>query len=218
MVKPLQCAAAVILKLYVRPGHKVFQRAGYEYPIWCRCRDHPSRNVDSYAIHVVCASFYLADMQPSAHAETYSGHNFDNRGCTTQRPRWTIERNEKTVAQRLDLTTAEPSNLSPGKLIVTGQQCLPCTVTELTRALRRVDDIGKQNGCQHAICRNRWPRASQELLNLVVQTIGVADQRVVISGQLDILGIWKMTREAATGLYIRSAIAYPMQEQARRPH
>ena len=174
------------------------QGPGYEYPVWCRCRDHPGCNVDSYAVHVVCACFHLADMRPSAHAETYSGQDFDNRRCTAQRPRRTIERNEKTVTQRLDLATAEPSDLSPDELIMTGQEVLPRPITELTRTLRGLDDVGKQNGCQHAMGRNSWPCAGQELLDLIVQTMSVADERVIISRQLDVLRIGKMTGQATT--------------------
>lgn len=46
--------------------------------------------------------------------------------------------------------------------------------------------------------RNSWPCAGQELLDFIVQTISVADQRVIIFRQLDVIRIGKMTGEATT--------------------
>ena len=77
--------------------------------------------------------------------------------------------------------------------------------------------VREENGRKHSIDGHDGPRAGQELLDLVEQTLGIADGRVIIARQLNISGVRELPGKMPTHLDTTGAIAHPMQQQARRP-
>src|SRR5882724_367558 len=70
VIEPLECAAAQVLKFYIRPSNQILNRARDQDLVGVGRRDHSRCHVNGDAVHVVCSSFYLADMQSGAHVDT----------------------------------------------------------------------------------------------------------------------------------------------------
>ena len=104
------------------------------------------------------------------------------------RPGRAVERGEEAVADDLDLVPAEALELAPDDPVVVRQQALPAAVAELGRQLRRADDVGEQDGREHAARLGRRPNAGHEVLDLGDDRVLVAGpDQVVGAGQLDVL-------------------------------
>ena len=58
---------------------------------------------------------------------------------------------EEAVAGRIDLTAAEPDQLSADDCVVALEQLAPGAVAELERLAGRIDDVGEQHCREHAV-------------------------------------------------------------------
>ena len=128
-----------------------------------------------------------------------------DRDRTADRAGRAVERREEPVADDLDLVAAEPLELTAHDPVVVGQQGLPADVAELGRPLGRADDVGEQDGRQHASRLRRRPDAGDERLDLGDHRVEVAGpDEVVGAGQLDVPGVGDVLGEVAAVLDART--------------
>ena len=91
--------------------------------------------------------------------------------------------------RRLDLVARRTARADAGARSVLAEQRLPAGVAELGRPLRRADDVGEQDGRQHAMRLRRRADAGDEGLDLGDDRVLVAGpDQVVGARQLDVLG------------------------------
>src|SRR5579872_2352591 len=60
------------------------------------------------------------------------------------------------------------------------EKCAPRSITHCCGPLRRVDDVGKQDGGEHPLGVTGGPDSGQELLHFVDQTLGISGEECVV--------------------------------------
>ena len=124
---------------------------------------------------VVRQDLDLADVDAGPDLEPELPDAVADRDRAADRAGRAVERREEPVADDLDLVAAEPLELATDDAVVVGEQGLPADVAELGRPLGRADDVGEQDGRQHASRLGRRPDAGDERLDL-------GDHRVLVAG------------------------------------
>src|SRR6201985_2573500 len=155
-----------------RPGDQVNDDARDEHlarPGRC-C--HTCGDVDGDAADVVVAQLDLARVYARPHLETQAPQDVADRHGTPDGAGGSVEPGEEAVACGVDLTAVEALKLPPDLGVVPAEQVLPSLVANLDRALRGVDDVGKQHRGQDALDRGQRPDAGKELLDFIEHGIG----------------------------------------------
>ena len=123
-------------------------------------------------------------MQAGAHVEAELANGFRDRAGAADRARRTVEAGEESVAGRVDLDAAMAHQLLAHELMMLLQHVSPTAVTERGGTLARADDVGEQNGREHAVrfhflLFRRLPSTLQEALYLVDVTRRLRQRRNV---------------------------------------
>ncbi len=77
------------------------------------------------------------------------------------------------------------------------------------------DDVGEEDGGQHAVGLGHLPGAGQEFLDLVDDLIAVQKRHVVIAGQFDQPRVGNAFGEVASLFDEREAIPGPVDDERR---
>ena len=97
-----------------------------------------------------------------------------------------IEGREEPVPRRRHLPPAEPLELGAHQSVMLIEHVAPRAIPHLRGHRRRVDDVGEQQGREHAIGIGAGARPGQELLDLVEQRVDALREREMVgSRQLD---------------------------------
>jgi len=97
----------------------------------------------------------------------------------------TVERSEKPVAGRLDLTASKPIQLEPCPLVVLQKQLAPGGIAKPPELRGRVHNVGEEHGREHAVavCRRAEDAGACELdclVRLVPDDRGIVTRRNVV--------------------------------------
>ena len=156
-------------------------------------------------------------MQPGAHLETDSAHKGVDRRGTADRPRRAVEGGQEPIAGGIDLAALEALELLSNERVMPFEQVTPAPVAEPRRLLGRADDVGEEDGCEHAVRLGPSAGAGQELLDLVYDLVGVPrPERVGISGQLDEFRARNLGGDPAALFHVRVAVVGAMHDERRR--
>ena len=97
--------------------------------------------------------------------------------------RGAVERREEAVTGGVDLAAAVALELAADDRVVAVEQVAPGAVAERDCAVGRPDDVGEDDGREHAVGLGSWTDAGEELLDLVGQPIDVAaGDRMLVAG------------------------------------
>jgi hypothetical protein len=91
-----------------------------------------------------------------------------------------IERGEKVIASRVDLTAAEGAQFLPDGRPEAVENVAPGAIPTGARSRSRADNIGEQQGSEHPIRPWIVGHAGQEALDLIEHRLGVADPTQVV--------------------------------------
>ena len=97
----------------------------------------------SHAGNVVSANFDLSRMQSSPDTKVQWTQRIPNGQCALDGPPRTVECGHEAVADRLHLTTSEPLELRPHRLIMSIEEVTPPVVSELACQLGGADDVSE---------------------------------------------------------------------------
>src|SRR5207247_5734537 len=106
-----------------------------------------------------------ADSQPDALDGLDQAHRESNGA---RRP---IERQEESIARRIDLTATEAAEFSSDDRIEALEEVRPPPIPELRRTLRRVDDVDEHHGRKDAFRFLAVPHPGEKLLDLLDRPI-----------------------------------------------
>src|SRR4029077_2706225 len=124
-------------------------------------------DVDGHPTNVVAAELALARVQPGPHVKAQGPDPVPDRAGALDCAGGAVEGGEEAVAQRLDLTAAEPIELAARELVVAFDQLSPTPVPCLGGALGRVNDVGEHHRRKHSVEGPGVARSGQEFLHLV---------------------------------------------------
>ena len=109
-----------------------------------------------------------------------------DRVRAADRARRTVESREDAVARRIYEGAGEPRDFSLRELVVGTDELLPAGVAELSQFDGRIDDVGEQDGGEHAVGLDGRPFHPEEITDGVEDRILVArPRRMVFAWQLD---------------------------------
>src|ERR1700733_13408487 len=104
------------------------------------------------------------------------------------------------------------------ELVVLVEHAVPALVTHLGGASRRLDDIGEQNGREHALKLGRAviAMAGNKLLNITEFIFRIAGPEYVVAGWVfDVLHPWNRRRELTGEFDWNLKVGLTMQYQRR---
>ena len=107
--------------------------------------------MDGDADKLVADLLAFPGVQAAAHAHTDSTHLVANRDGAANGARGCIERSQKPIARSVDLAPLEAGELIAHDPVVQHKLLAPRCVAELGQAFGRADDVGEQDGREHAI-------------------------------------------------------------------
>src|SRR4029453_8282529 len=172
------------LELSVAALAEIAPRAGPEIPD-CSRDDHLTRpglrrdtraDVDGDPANLAFDLLALPCVEPGPNLEAEVLHRVDDRAGTADRARRSVERGEEAVTGGVELLPAEPHELSPHQRVVLGEQVAPTAVAELDQFRRRADDVGEENGREHAVGLDDVPLAT--IPHLAEKTLGMLSDLV----------------------------------------
>ena len=105
----------------------------------------------------------FAGVQRGAELEPKLADARDDRLGTADRARGTVEGREEAVG--VELLTAVPGELPANRRMMAREQVAPRAVAELGSPLRRADDVGEEDGGEHAVRNGRFRPAAEEALD-----------------------------------------------------
>ena len=122
------------------------------------------RNASEFFTH----DLTLSSVNPSANFNAEFLDGVGNRPTAADSTRRTIKSGQKTIARRVDFSTAVPPELLTNKQVMLSQNVLPCAVAKFDHSGGRANDVRKKYGCEHAvkIGFNFSAPAGQERFNL----------------------------------------------------
>src|SRR5438067_6035212 len=144
-----------------------------------RCRP-ACGDVHRNAAELVADSLALGGVDAGTYVEPEQRRRVLDRAGAADRARGAVERRHEPVAGRVDLDAAEALKLTPDRLVVPLEQLAPAAVAECDGSLGRSDDVGEENRGEDAIGVRYGTHACEELLDLVDDRIGLADDRTAI--------------------------------------
>src|SRR5262245_23870420 len=107
--------------------------------------------MDRDPANVVPGELDLAHVDAYAEGEVLTAGSTSNRGSASHGGSGGIEGSEKSVTGRHDPPSTEPLDRIICLLVVQRQGVVPRCVPEPCRGSGRVDDIGEQEGGEHAV-------------------------------------------------------------------
>ena len=119
----------------------------------------------------------LAGVQAGAYGETERVGRVPDPARAVDRPGRPVEGREDSVARELDELAAEALDVRADELVVRLADALPGRVTQRRHALGGADDVGEQDGREHAVGRAGSANARDELLDLVEERAPAASSK-----------------------------------------
>src|SRR5882672_11402612 len=197
-----------IVESKARPGHQILDRAGDEYFTALGERGHARADVHRDASQLVPHDLALASVHAGANLDAEASYALGDRTARPHRARGTVERRQKAVARRVDLAATEAPQFRANRRVVRLNQIAPATVADLRGASRGVDDVGEEDGREQTVGLRDMTDAGHEFLDLVDDSIHVADPREVVDPvQLDVLRARNVLSEVACGFHGDGALA-----------
>ena len=95
------------------------------------------------------------------------------------------------------------------------QEPAPSLVADLRSCLRRADDVGEEDGHEHAVGHLGGRDAGDELLDEVEDGVGIGPDEVVVSGQLDEAGTGDLLRHPPRPRDVDPQVVTPVDDQGR---
>src|SRR5262249_49894094 len=112
---------------------------------------HPSTDVHCHSGDVPVLELALTRVQSGAHIDAERLDAVANRAGALNGTGRAVEGREEPAAKRLHLRAAEALELASCDLVVARSKLAPPPVTEIRGAPCRVDDVGKEDCCEHAV-------------------------------------------------------------------
>jgi hypothetical protein len=135
---------------------------------------------------VICEQFTFPGVQTGAYLQAELAEAVSDRDRAADRAARTVEGGEHPVTERLDQPPTVSLHLVAHELVVFLQQRAPGSIAELSRTPGRADNVGKEDGGEHAVANDRSSHTGQELLDLIR---GLPSRR-----DFDVAGIWDVSR------------------------
>src|SRR5437879_5540495 len=173
--------------------------------------------MDGDAADVIAHHLDLAGVQPDPELDA-DRPNGSNQGITAaDRASRSVERGQAPVTDLLHFAAAEPGELSPQDVNLRLEELAPAPVAQLRCFLRRTYDVGEHDRREDPVDGGPAPNPGKELLDLVEHRVGVArEQRMVVSGQLDVARPVDVSGDVFAGPSVDRAISASMKDQGRR--
>src|SRR5262249_48166693 len=182
----LQGMFAALLESQVGADGEVLHGSRDEDFAWLSEGAHPSTDVHRHSGDVAVLELALPRVQSGTHINAERLDAVANRAGALDRTGRTVEGREEPVPKGLHLPAAEALELAPCDPVVARSELAPPPVTEIRGAPRRVDDVGEEDCCEHAVAPPAPAVSGQELLDFIADSIDVADEwQVVGFVQLD---------------------------------
>ena len=93
----------------------------------------------------------LSSVNPSANLNAEFLDGVGNRPTAADSTRRTIKSGQKTIAGRVDFSTAVPPKLLTNKQVMLSEKVFPCAVAKFDYPRGRVDDIREKYACEDAV-------------------------------------------------------------------
>src|SRR6185369_384701 len=126
---------------------------------------HACSNMHGDAPDVVACQLDLTGVQTGADLEPEAADRTSDCTCTADRARGSVERRQQAVADELDLAPAESLEMPAYHVVMLIEQLVPAPVAERDGTPGRIDDVGEQDGGEHAIGIGHGAYAGEELLD-----------------------------------------------------
>src|SRR5438445_2666951 len=155
-----------------------------------RERAKPLADMDGDAGNVTGSELYLAGMNAGSHGESKTGNRVPESACAADRSCWRVEGRERPIAHGLHDSTAVPCQFAPDQAVVLLEELAPAGVTDVGGLLGGTDEVGEQHAEEDPTHIRCAPFASEELLDLVQERVGVTDpEQVLATWEFDELGV-----------------------------
>ena len=93
---------------------------------------------------------------------------------------------------------------------------MPFAVAELGRGTRGTDNVGEEQGREHAIARNARPRAGEELLDLVQHDLGIRTEHQPVGAlQCDIARVRDVLRDVLAVTALEEPVLRGLEHKRR---
>jgi hypothetical protein len=137
-----------------------------------------SGDVHGESAEVAAPDLAFAAVESGTDLEPEGTHRLVDRYRATNRSRRAVEAGDETVTGRVDFSSPAAHELPSNDGVVAIEQLQPSLTPERGREFRAADNVGEHDRGQDAI-RFRWcAHASEELLDLLQEGVGVlADHR-----------------------------------------
>ena len=123
------------------------------------------------------------------------------------------------VAEMLDLLPSETGEVDPDVPVVGGQHLTPDVVTQVDSFGPGIGDVGEDQGDQPALSGDRSPRPDEEVLHLVQDGLGVADEGEMVDPlQLNEPGIGDLGRDLASMAHRDQTVVTTLEHQGGHRH
>ena len=126
-----------------------------------------------------------------------------------------VERGQEPVPGGVELLAREASELAANRRVVLVEEGSPARVPEILHPLGRADEIGEEDGGQHAVGSAHGTRPGEELLDLVEDLVGVDGHEVVVACELDVARARDLLGDVAPLLDLHVEISGAVQHERR---
>src|SRR5690242_8743880 len=99
---------------------------------------------------LVVADLALADMNPRAHVDSERAKRVADCSGGMDRARRSVECGEEAVTRGVEFSTSIARKLVADRRMMALQEIPPPRISHTRHEFRRTDDVGEQDGCQHA--------------------------------------------------------------------
>jgi hypothetical protein len=140
-----------LLELEAGSGHQVSHGGRHEDLAGSCLRHYASPCVDRDPADSRSIEFDLSCMHTDTHLEAKRPHSLLDREPAPDGASRAIEYRQKAVASIVDLASPKPSKERPHALVVRRNEISPGAIAHRYGSLGRADEVGKEDGCQHAI-------------------------------------------------------------------
>src|SRR5262249_4745943 len=125
------------------------------------------------ASHVVTFNYALAGVNTAANRQSQTAYDVLDHAGAFNRARRTVKGCKDTIARGVHDAATETGDFLANLLMIVVDQVTPARVSDRRSALGRLDNIDEEDGCEDTIRLQHGSFASQKLLDLRQQRIGV---------------------------------------------
>ena len=176
---------------------------------------NPRADVYRYPADAIAHQLDLAGVQPCPDLDSQRAHTVTYRQGTRNGPPGAIERGQEPVSGGVDLTSAMTAEFFSHQPMVLVENLVPSPVPHRRCCLRRSDDVGKQDRCEHPVGVDGRAAAGNELLDLGDDAVGVAEEGDVVNAvKPDKPGCGNASRNRASLPGIDDPVTASVQDQS----